>query len=123
MQLIIPQFLICQIYTTGNELHCVAKHLVKNFLVSTRLSFRVHRQITAAPTLTRIDQSSGDVFDKIKECIHRKDVFLKREHRSRHDEYVDIQAILSQGFVVVDNEFKKELGNFSIYFSSRKIQL
>jgi hypothetical protein len=117
--------------TTGKELLCVAKNLVESFLVSTRLiihaiplhmrvhpdeEFKVHRIITAAPTLTRIDQSShGGLFNKLKGCIHRKNMFLKRND---HDnlEYVDIQAILAQGFVVVPDELKKELGNFSNYF-------
>jgi hypothetical protein len=88
---------------------------VENFLVSTRVVFKVHRhrQITAPPTLTRIDQSShGDLFNKLKECIHRKDVFLKRDDEHDSKEYVDIQAILAQGFVVVSDELKMELGIF-----------
>jgi hypothetical protein len=99
---------------------------VENFLVSTRFyiypippvnvdqepEYEVGRMITAAPTITTLHQSRGDLFYKLKECIHRKELFLKGDDHDIH-EYVDIQAILAQGFVVVPDELKQELGNFS----------
>jgi hypothetical protein len=103
----------------------VAKHLVENFLVSTRFiinfsplyieEYKVYRRIIATSPYT-VHHSSGDLFNKLKDCIHRKDLFLKRDLQDRH-EYVDIQAILAQGFVVVPDELNTELGNFSNYFS------
>jgi hypothetical protein len=99
---------------------------VENFLVTTEISideiplvmpdnpdkpFQVYRVITAAPTLTTIDKSHGVLFDKLKACIHREDVFLKGEDDDSH-QYIDIQAILAQGIVVVSDELKQELGNF-----------
>jgi hypothetical protein len=78
--------------------------------------YKVYRKIIPTLPLRRIDQSREELLKKLKACIYRKDLFVKR---SNHDnlEYVDIQAILKQGLVVVSDELKNELGNFLKLFS------
>jgi hypothetical protein len=61
-------------------------------------------------------KTHGQIFDVLRECIKIRNVpFLKKEaHGGNQDEYIDVQAILSQGTIEVDNELKEKLGNFTI---------
>src|SRR4051794_19157188 len=111
----------CQI--SGGELNCLASVLVINFAVSTQIvgldvppptvhsenkEMKLYRIITKSKyyeTPGRIHKSHGALFDKLKHCVRRHCVFLKRsENRANHDaeEYVDIEAILAQGQICVD---------------------
>jgi hypothetical protein len=73
-------------------------------------TFYAHRGISGYYKPTEIrHQNHGQLFDELKQCIQRKDVFL---HHDNHGEYVDIEAIFSQGYVFVDNELRWKLSNF-----------
>jgi hypothetical protein len=86
------------------------------------------------PPIRRIGQRNGapekiyhkthrQLFDTLKGCIkiREKIQFVKKETHGNHDEYVDLQEILSQGTIEVDGELKQKLGNFKIYLILSKM--